>query len=109
MQQGEVVKVSVLEHRKAPNFVQDYADRVNILVNDSGNSGRVLSIIFGRDAAEIREEQAATAADGKSHLAPTKIEAYRYDLAHISMPAEAARQLADAILGALAAQRPDGA
>jgi len=98
---NEKMSVQHLEHRKAPSFVQDYADRINILISDTPGMARSINLIFGRDTADVVEERLVPNPSGGAAMTPTNVVAYRYELASITMPEHAARSLAESILASL--------
>ena len=95
-----------LLHRKSPSYVSEYADRAVILLSKAAKSVNV-NIVFGRDSAEIKEEQLIVTENEKG-LTPTKIETFRLDLASIVLPAAAAKAMAEGIIRALEAQDNQG-
>lgn len=97
----ELLNVQKLEHRKSPTHTQDYADRVNILVSDTPGMSKMVTLVFGRDVAEIQVEQVIQTAEGKSVMTPTEVTAYRHELASITLPESAARGLAESLLASL--------
>lgn len=87
-----------LIHRKSSTYITEYADRTVILLSDAAGSFNV-NLVFGRDVAEIKEERIFPAGDQGS--LPEGIETFRLDLASITLPAAAARVMAESILQAL--------
>lgn len=97
----EMLSVQKLEHRKSPGYVQEYADRVNLLISDTPGMPISMNLIFGRDTAEVVEEQVQQTPEGKSVMAPSSVTPYRYDVASITLPEAAAKTLAESILAAI--------
>lgn len=96
-----------LLHRKSPSYVSEYADRAVILLSKAAKAVNV-NIVFGRDSAEIKEEQLIVTAENEKALTPTKIETFRLDLASIVLPVAAAKAMAEGIIRALEAPDDQG-
>lgn len=91
-----VIEQQKLSHRKHGQYITEHADRVTLLANVSP-LGIALHMVFGRDCVDINEETLVTTTGG-SVMQPTSVDIFRLDLANISMPAPAAKSLAEAIL-----------
>lgn len=95
------LSVQRLKHRKSNSYIVDYADRSNLLISDTKGAPGMITIVFGRDIAEIEEEEAVALGDGTANMVPKVVTAFRYDVASITLPEYAAKGLADAILASL--------
>lgn len=90
----------VLRHVKSDTYITEYSDRTAILISDAPGS-RTVTLIYGRDTAEILEENLQKAEGQLAQLTPTQIDTFRLDLASITLPAAAARAMAESILRTL--------
>ena len=88
------VEVKKIPHRKSQNHITEYIDRVSIAAAQSPN-GTVFNISMGRDVADILHE---TVVGDTTTLTEDSIDAYRLNVATISMSEESAKSLAELIL-----------
>lgn len=91
---------TTLQHRQSPSYVCEYADRTVVLLSKAPDAVSV-NLVFGRDTAEIKEEHLVVISENDKVMTPGKIETYRLDLASITLPAAAAKYMAQGILRAL--------
>lgn len=111
-EEKNAMEVQTLAHRRSSSFVQEYADRQNLLVSDNKQGvPPSITIVFGRDVAEILEESATQNAEGKMTLIPSEVVAYRLDVASITIPESSAKSLGTALLQVVDRKKvdPEGA
>lgn len=83
-----------IQHRKSDNHINEYVDRVSIAAVQSP-AGTTFNISMGRDVADILHE---TVVGEATMLTEESIDAYRMNVATISMSEQSAKSMAELIM-----------
>jgi len=87
-----------IEHKKAPNFIREPVESVNIGLMNSSDGGAKISLTFSRDEMDITHEVLVASAANPENLIPLvpteALSTYRLEFANLTLSIATAKNLA---------------